>query len=115
MTAMEETLRRIEHLLREHGLVYQANLAGIAATTWARDKTRACALLLSDEWWGDHDSIAAVDLAVAGGFTPEARRDGQALRALLVEVFRQLRRSAITDDHMAVVARHFYKWSVSGV
>ena len=112
---MRETLLDIERLLRRHGLVYQANLAEIAAATWARSPREACPLLLSDEWWGDHGSIAAVDLAVAGGFTPEARQDGKALRAALVEVFRELRDRAGTDEHVDLVARHFHKWSVSGM
>jgi hypothetical protein len=114
---VQKALTRIESVLRRHGFVYQANLAEIAAATLARDPAAACALLQADEWWGDRDSIAAIDLGVVGGFTPEARCDGQALREALVEVFRELRRVCgdLSDDHMDLVARHFHKWSVSGV
>lgn len=112
---MRETPCEIERLLRHHGFVYQANLAGIAAATYTRSPREAYPVLLSDEWWGDRGSIAAVDLAVAGGFTPEARRDGQALRAALVAVFGELREVVDTDEHTALIARHFHKWSVSGM
>jgi len=114
---MQEHLDRIELLLRQHGFVYQANLVDIVTETLRRDSDAAFAALQSDEWWGDHESIAAIDLGIAGGFTPEARRDGQMLREALVAVFRELQRECgdLSDDHMDLVARHFHKWSLSGM
>lgn len=112
---MHDALIRVECLLRAYGHVYQANLAAIAVQTFDRDPHHACRLVNSDEWWSGLDSVAAIDLAVDGGFTATARQDALALRRALVEVFTTLRAYGEHNDAGELVVSQFSKWIESHV
>ena len=83
---MKQHLTEIEELLRKYEHVYQANLAMTARDAEEREVGTGLRQLDSDEWWGDSDSVAAIDLAITGDFTPEARRDAATFRKLLTEL-----------------------------
>lgn len=112
---MLSALEDVEQLLRRYGHVYEANLAGIGHAAFAEDPRAACRLLNRDEWWNGHRSVAAIDLALDGGFTAEARRDAQKLREALIEVFTTM--LAYGEHHEAgeIVVSQFRKWQESHI
>lgn len=112
---LTNALTEIETLLRAYGHVYGANLAMIARETFAHDPLAACAALDDPDWWGGRDSIAAMDLALDGGFSPEARADGQRLRAALVEVCSTMKGYGIENEQAEIVTAQFVKWRSSQV
>lgn len=112
---MLAALNRIEQLLRDHGHTYHANLAGIAAALYATDPHAACRAINSDEWWQGADSLAAIDLALSGGFTARARRDAHALRLALIEVFTTLLAHGEHNEAGEIVVSQFRKWLESHV
>lgn len=107
---MQQSLRDIERLLRAYGHTYEANLAELAAATFARDPHAACRQLNSAEWWDARDAVCAIDLAVDGGFTPEARRDGRRLRHALIEVFTTMRAYGERNDGGELIVSQLQKW-----
>lgn len=112
---MERALQTVERLLRGYGHTYQANLAAIALDAFASDPHQACRLINTDEWWNAPDSVAAVDLAIDGGFTPAARGDALALRRALVEIFTTLRAYGEHNVAGELVVTQFNKWIESHV
>jgi hypothetical protein len=112
---MEQALGEIEALLRKYRHIYHANLAEIARQQWRRDPAAACRGLNSAGWWGKDDAVAALDLALDGGFSSEARRDGQALRRALVAVYEQMRAYGEPRAEAQIMVSQFRKWLSSSV
>ena len=112
---MHQALTLIERLLRRHGHVYQANTAAIVRDTFASDPQAACQALNSDEWWNARDAIAAIDLAIDGGFSPRARADAQALRRALVTVFTTMRAYGERNATGELIVMQFQKWHESRI
>lgn len=110
---MEAALSLIEDLLRRYGHTYQANLAMIARERFAHSPEEGCRGLNDEEWWGGSDSIAAVDLALSGGFGAEARQDGQRLRAALIEVYAIMKGYGEHNAQAELFASQFQKWLTS--
>jgi hypothetical protein len=71
--------------------------------------------LTSEEWWGDTDSVAAVDLAIEGGFSPQARRDAASLREALVDLAQGMADRGVRDPTAGIVAAQLRKWLASGI
>jgi hypothetical protein len=112
---MKQHLTEIEALLRKYEHVYQANLAMTARDAEEREAGAGLRQLDSDEWWGDSDSVAAVDLAITGGFTPEARRDAATFRKLLTELYQVMVDHDLHNEKGEIMAAQFKKWLVSQV
>jgi hypothetical protein len=112
---MEAALSLIEGLLRDYGHAYQANLAMIARERFACAPQEACRILNDAEWWGGPDAIAAVDLALSGGFSAQARRDGQRLRAALIEVYTTMKGFGEHNGQAELVTSQFQKWLSSHI
>lgn len=112
---MEAALSLIEDLLRRYGHTYQANLAMIARERLARAPSEACQMLNDPEWWDGSESIAAVDLALSGGFSAEARRDGQSLRAALIEVYATMKGLGEHNAQAELMTSQFRKWLSSHI
>jgi len=112
---METALSLIEELLRQYGHTYQANLAMIARERFARSPEEACRLVNDPEWWEGSDAVASVDLALSGGFSPEARRDGQRLRAALIEVYATMKGLGVLNPQAELMTAQFRKWLSSHV
>jgi hypothetical protein len=112
---MEEALVRAETLLRRYGHTYAANLAEIARDQFARDPRAACRAINSGEWWEGRDSVAAIDLAIDGGYTPAARRDAQLLRDALTTIFTTLLAYGERNSAGEIVVSQFSKWAESNV
>ncbi|MCB1790696.1 MAG: hypothetical protein KDJ24_10400 [Gammaproteobacteria bacterium] len=110
---MLRALTTIESLLRAYGHTYEANLAGIAAKLYRTDPAVACQSINSDEWWESSASVAAIDLAVSGGFTPQSRVDAQRLRQSLIEVFTTLLAYGEHNDAGEIIVSQFQKWTES--
>jgi hypothetical protein len=110
---MESALSEIEDLLRRYGHIYQANLAMLAREQLARSPEDACRAVNDDAWWGGSDSIAALDLALSGGFSPEARRDGQRLRSALIEVYKTMKGYGQHNTRAELYTAQFQKWLTS--
>jgi len=108
-------LDQAEQLLRRYGHVYEANLAAIAHRTFAKDPLAACRAINSEEWWDSRDSVAAIDLAVDGGFTADARRDAQSLRRALIEIFMTMRAYGEHNATGEIIVSQFEKWFDSHV
>lgn len=111
LNALDET----EQLLRRYGHVYEANLAAIARADFAQDPPTACRSLNRDEWWNGHRSVAAIDLAVDGGFTAESRRDAQRLCEALVEIFTTMLAYGEHNAAGEIVVSQFRKWQESHI
>jgi hypothetical protein len=114
-TVMQAALQTVESLLRKYGHVYGANLAEIARRHYARDPLEACRELNNDEWWGDRDAIAAFDLALDGGFSPEARADGDRLRAALEEIYATMKGYGEQNAQGEIMVSQFNKWRTSRI
>ncbi|MGD8955907.1 MAG: hypothetical protein PVJ03_01145 [Chromatiaceae bacterium] len=112
---MQAALDQLERLLRAYNHVYAANLAAVARETYAQDPSAACRMLNSDEWWDSRQSVAAIDLAVDGGFTPMAREDAQALRRALIEVFTTMLAYGEENPAGEIIVSQFQKWMESHV
>ena len=59
--------------------------------------------------------MAAIDLAVEGGFTPKARQDAQALRSALIEVFTTMLAHGEQNVAGELIVSQFQKWMESHV
>jgi hypothetical protein len=112
---MEDALSTIEELLRKYGHIYQANLAMIAREQFSRCAEDACRRLNDDEWWGGRGSVAAMDLAVDGGFSTESREDGKRLRNALIEVYAAMKACGQVHEQAEIVTAQFNKWLTSHV
>lgn len=113
--SVQRALNDIEQLLRAYGHIYAANLAAIVAETFARDPQAACRQLNSDDWWSDRDAVCAIDLAVDGGFTPQARQDGQQLRRALIAVFTTMLAYGEENASGELVVSQLQKWLESNI
>jgi len=110
---VKERLGRVEQLLRKYDQVYQANLAMLAASAAEKGPAAGLAQLDSDEWWGNADSVAAIDLAIAGGFSPEARRDAATLRRDLADLYQLMVDHGVHNEKGEIMAAQFRKWLAS--
>ena len=110
---MRQALQQAERLLRGYGRNYEANLVAIALTTFDRDPQAACRAINCDEWWNGTTAVAAVDLAVAGGFTAQSRTDAQDLRQALLVIFTTMRAYGEFNAAGEVVVSQFRKWKKS--
>ena len=81
----------------------------IAREQFVRAPREACRLLNDEAWWGDRDAIAAVDLALSGGFSAAARHDGQRLRAALIEVYATMKGFGEHNDQAELTTSQFRK------
>ena len=112
---MLEALERTEGLLRHYGHVYEANLAAIARALFERDPKAACQAINTEEWWDSAASVAAIDLAVDGGFTMQARRDAQAFRQALTEIFGTMLAYGENNAAAEIIVSQFEKWRESHI
>ncbi|MCB1723585.1 MAG: hypothetical protein KDJ39_07810 [Gammaproteobacteria bacterium] len=112
---MRRALAEIERLLRAYGHTYAANQAEIAAGLFDEDPQAACRSLNTSEWWEGADSVAAIDLAVTGGFTAQSRHDAVVLRQSLVDVFTTLRAYGEHNDAGEIIVSQFQKWMESHI
>jgi hypothetical protein len=112
---VRDALTDIERLLRDYGRNYEANLAAIAAARFEQDPRAGCRLLNDAEWWNDRDAVCAIDLAVEGGFSPEARRDGRRFRVALVEVFTTMIAYGERNAPGELVVSQMRKWLESRI
>jgi len=110
---VKRQLERVEQLLRQYDRVYHANLAMLARQAAERDPRNALAQLDSDEWWGDAESVAAIDLAIGGGFSPQARRDAMALRQDLAELYQIMVDQGVHNEKGEIMVAQFRKWLAS--
>ena len=110
-----EALERTEELLRNYGHAYEANLAVIARALFERDPKAACHAINTEEWWDKATSVAAIDLAVDGGFTAQARRDAQALRQALTEIFGTMLAFGEHNTTAEIIVSQFEKWRESHI
>jgi len=112
---MQERLLEIELLLRSYGHSYEANLAAIAARRFEQDPLGTCQALNSEEWWNSNRSLAAIDLAINGGFSARSRRDSQVLRRALIAVFTTMLAYGEHNDSAEIMVSQFRKWLASRV
>ena len=95
--------------------MYEANQAAIAGELYRRDPHAACRTLNDAGWWEDRQAVASVDLALSGGFTPEARADAQSLRAALVEINTRMCAYGERNARADIIVAQFGKWKESQV
>jgi hypothetical protein len=110
LSPMQQALEQIEQLLRGYGHTYEANLAAIARNAFERDRKAACRALNSDEWWSSSRSLAAIDLAMDGGYTTRSRQDSQALRRSMIEIFTIMRAYGEHNESAEILVAQFHKW-----
>lgn len=112
---MHDALLTAEKFLRDAGYVYAANQAAIAAEAFLHDPQKAFRMLNTAEWWGDKESVAAIDLAIDGGFSPQARRDAATLREALIEIFSTMLAYDEHNETGEIIVSQFRKWRESHV
>ena len=112
---MEQALTTIENLLRRYGHVYHANLAEVARQRFANEPAAACKAINNPDWWDGSEAIAAIDLAVDGGFTSEARQDAATLRAALTTVLTTMKAWGEINPTGEIAVCQFQKWQASQV
>jgi hypothetical protein len=112
---MIDALQELEALLRKYEQPYLANTVTVATGYALAGDERLWQGLCSDEWWGDSDSIAAVEPAVLGGFTRDARADSRRLRELMLAVYAGMQTHCIPPPEARLMANQFNKWLVSQV
>lgn len=112
---MIETLEALETLLRKYDQPYLANSAKVALSFADSKDDRLWATLCSVDWWGDSNSIAAVEPAVLGGFTQEARDDSRRIRELMLDLFDEMQKHCIPPQEAKLMAAQFQKWLASEV
>ena len=112
---MRATLAEIEDLLHRYGQDYQASVVAATRHAWADDRPLALQRLTSPEWWETPDSVAAVDLAIAGGFSPQARADHDRFLRALIDVYEQMTRAGAINPRAELVVAEFRKWLASGM
>lgn len=110
---MTDALRELESLLRKYQQPYLANAVTVALGHATVSDDRLWATLCSSDWWGDSDSIAAVEPAVLGGFTHEARHDSRRLRELMLAVYDEMQHHCIPPPEAKLMAAQFNKWLTS--
>jgi hypothetical protein len=87
----------------------------IARDQFARSALDGCRTLNDDAWWGGRDSIAAIDLAVEGGYSDEARRDAKRLRVALIEIYTVMKDVGEINERAEIATSQSIKWVVSGI
>lgn len=112
---MVEALQELEALLRRYGQPYLANTVSVATGYALAGDERLWPSLCSVEWWGDSGSIAAIEPAVLGGFTRDARADSRRLRELMLTVYAGMQTHCIPPPEARLMANQFNKWLVSQV
>ena len=112
---MVEALQELEALLRRYGQPYLANTVSVATGYALAGDERLWPSLCSVEWWGDSGSIAAIEPAVLGGFTRDARADSRRLRELMLTVYAGMQTHCILPPEARLMANQFNKWLVSQV
>ena len=112
---MIDALQELEVLLRKYEQAYLANTVTVAMGYAVSGDERLWPGLCSDEWWGDSDSIAAVEPAVLGGFTRNARADSRRLRELMLAVYAGMQAHCIPPPEARLMANQFNKWLVSQI
>jgi hypothetical protein len=115
LSPMQQALAQIEQLLRSYGHTYEANLAAIARSAFERDPRAACQTLNSEEWWSSSRSLAAIDLAMDGGYTARSRQDSHALRLSLIEIFTTMRAYGEHNESAEILVSQFHKWLESHI
>ena len=112
---MIDALQELEALLRRYGQPCLANRVHLAIGYAAAQDERLWASLCSDDWWGDSDSIAAIEPAVLGGFTRDARADSRRLRELMLAIYAEMQTHCIPPPEARLMANQFNKWLASQV
>lgn len=110
LSPMQQALEQIEQLLRSCGHTYEAKLAAIARNAFERDRKAACRALKSNEWWSSSRSLAAIDLAMNGGYTTRSRQDSQALRRSMIEIFTTMRAYGEHNESAEILVSQFHEW-----
>lgn len=110
---MDQILARIAALLRQYEYITEANLAEWLQQQSIEDLPAVCKLMNNSDWWGEKDSIAAIDLALDGGFNRQAREDGQALRRALIELYEIMKSNGEANSQGELVISQFNKWLTS--
>ena len=112
---MQQALTLVEELLRGYGHTYEANLAAIARSVFDQDPKAACHEINSSEWWSDSQSVAAIDLAIDGGFTPQSRQDARSLRQALIEIFTTMLAYDEHNEAGELIVSQLRKWMESHI
>ncbi len=112
---MLDDLATLETLLRRYGQDYQASVVAATRHAWRTDRPLALERLAGPDWWEAPDSVAAVDLAVAGGFSPAARADHDRFLQALLRVHEQMTRAGARNPRAGLLVAEFRKWLASGM
>jgi hypothetical protein len=104
---MNDALHEPNALLRSYEQPRLANTSCVAmGYAVARDE-RIRPGLCSDEWRGDSGSMAAIEPAVPGGFTRDARSDSRRLRAPMLALHAGIQNHCIPPPEARLMANQF--------
>jgi hypothetical protein len=110
---MIDILKELESLLRKYEQPYLANTVTVALGLALVNDVRLWANLCTPDWWGDSESIAAVEPAVLGGFTQEARDDSRKVRELMIQIYNKMEKHCIPPPEAKIMVAQFNKWLAS--
>lgn len=107
------SLQGLESLLRKYEQPCLASAVSLALNhANARDE-RLWTDLCSGDWWGDSDSIAAIEPAVPGGFSRDARADSRRLRERMLIIYAGMQTHCVPPPEARLMANQFNKWLTS--
>ena len=81
------SLQELESLLRKYEQPCLANAVPLALSHASARDERLRRDLCSGDWRGDSDSIAAIEPAIPGGFSRDARADSRRLRERMLIIY----------------------------
>ena len=112
---MEQILIQLEALLREYDFTREANLVAGICKLQLHHPEQAYQLMIDEAWWVGADAVAEANIAIAGGFTPDARHDQDKFQTLIIELYQLLNQQGYDSEHAKLVTTQYNKWLVSRV
>ena len=112
---MQQTLIKIEALLRKYDFTIEANILASNLALYEQDETQAYEKMIEDSWWTGEDAVAEANLSIGGGFSAEARQDQDRFQQLIIELYQRLIEAGYDTDHGKLVASQYQKWLASRV
>lgn len=112
---MQQTLEKIEALLRKYDFTIEANIVASTMEQYRHDQAEACEKMIEDSWWTGEDAVAEANLSIGGGFTADSRQDQDQFQQLIIELYQRLNEAGYDTDHGKLVASQYQKWIASRV
>ena len=113
MDIIKQILTDLETLLRDYDFIREANTVNGVIQLFSNNHDMACRQIMQESWWVGDDAVAEADLAIAGGFTAQAREDQDRFQELIIALYRQLSGQGYQSEFAKLVTSQYHKWLAS--